>query len=85
MYRIVLTKTATKSLSKVPQADVKRIRRKLKSLAANPFAEHLQVKRLIGRDGFRLRIGDWRVIYDIHNDTLIIMVFKIASRAKVYR
>ncbi len=85
MYRIIFSKEAAKSFQQVPYAIAKRIRKKLEALAENPFSSHLQVKKLAGRDGFRLRIGDWRVIYEIQNDRLIILVLKIASRAKVYR
>jgi len=37
------------------------------------------------RDGYRLRVGDWRVIYDIQKEKVVILVLKIASRGEVYR
>ena len=61
------------------------IREKLDAIAANPYAEHPNAKKLQGRDGYRLRVGDWRVIYEIQNDELVILVLKVAPRGEVYR
>jgi len=72
-------------LNKIPRNVAKMIREKLESIAANPYAEHANAKKLQGRDGYRLRVGDWRVIYDIQNDKLVILVFKVAPRGEVYR
>lgn len=63
----------------------KLIREKLEAIAANPYAEHPNAKKLQGREGYRLRVGDWRVIYEIQNDQLVILVLRIAQRAEVYR
>ena len=41
--------------------------------------------KLQNRSGYRLRISDWRVIYEIRNDDLVILVLKIAQRGEVYR
>ena len=43
----------------------KRIVAKIKEIAADPYARHNNVTRLQGRDSYRLRIGDWRVIYEL--------------------
>jgi mRNA interferase RelE/StbE len=43
------------------------------------------VTKLQNRDGFRLRIGDWRVIYEVQDQQLVILVLKIGSRGEVYR
>lgn len=61
------------------------IREKLAQLAIDPYAQNSNVTKLQGRPGYRLRVGDWRVIYDIQNDELIILILKIASRGGVYR
>jgi mRNA interferase RelE/StbE len=61
------------------------IRRKLEQLATDPYAPNLNASRLQGRSGHRLHIGDWRVIYEIQNDRLIILVLKITQRGEVYR
>jgi mRNA interferase RelE/StbE len=85
VYKIVFKKEAAKSLSKIPSKAAQSIRRKLEAIAANPYGNHPDAKKLQGREGYRLRFGDWRVIYEIQNDQLLILVLKIAPRAEVYR
>lgn len=85
MYRIFYTKEAEKSLLKMPHKTAKLMREKLDAIAANPYANHPNAKKLQGREGYRLRVGDWRVIYKIHNEQLIIIVLKVASRGEVYK
>ena len=69
----------------MPRNTAKLIREKLDVIAVNPHAEHPNAKKLQGREGYRLRVGDWRVIYKIENKQLIISVMKIASRGEVYK
>ncbi len=57
---------------------------KIALLSANPFAA-LNVKRLVGRVGYRLRVGEWRVIYEIDDGRLLILVLAIATRGGVYK
>jgi len=61
------------------------VREKLLQLAGDPFSPQLDAIKLQGRPGYRLRIGAWRVIYEIRNEELIILVLKIAPRGEVYR
>ena len=56
-----------------------------KEIAKDPFAKHRNVEKLINREGFRLRIGDWRVIYKVDGDTFIILVVKIKPRGDAYK
>ncbi len=85
MYRILFTKQADKMLRKMPRNTAQLIRKRLAQLADGPYARNPNVTRLQGRPGYRLRVGDWRVIYDIEDDRLIILVLKIAARGGVYR
>ncbi len=85
MYTIEFTKQAYKTIRKLPQEVVKRMRRKIDQIAADPYANHGNVTKLQNRPGYRLRIGDWRVIYDIREDELIILVLKVGSRGDIYR
>lgn len=85
MYKIVFKKEVVKSLGKLPRNVEKTIREKLEAIAANPYAEHPNAKKLQGREGYRLRVGDWRVLYEIQNDQLVILVLKVAPRGEVYR
>ena len=85
MYQIVLTKQAIKALRKMPRNVSDLIHEKLIQIAAEPFASHPNATRLQNRSGYRLRVGDWRVIYELNDDKLIVLVLKIASRGEVYR
>jgi mRNA interferase RelE/StbE len=85
VYKIVFTKQAARSIQKMPPEVGALVREKLQQLAADPFASHPNVTRLQNRDEYRLRVGNWRVIYDIRKDEIVLLVIKIASRSEVYR
>ncbi len=84
-YDIVYTKQAVKALKGMPKQTAMAIRQKLEQIAEAPFAAHNNVKKLQGRDGFRLRQGDWRVIYDVQQEILVVLILEIALRKEVYR
>ena len=69
----------------MPRNTAKLIREKLEMIAADPYADHPNAKKLQGREGYRLRVGDWRVIYRIQREQLMIMVLKVASHGEVYK
>jgi mRNA interferase RelE/StbE len=85
VYKITFTKQAAKSLQKMPKKTAVIIREKLAQIAIDPFAPHLNTAKLQGRPSYRFRIGDWRVIYEIQKDELVIIVLKVAPRGEVYR
>ena len=65
MFRIEYSRDALKALLRMPSNTARLIRTKVEQLAADPFAPNNNVKRLKGMDAFRLRVGDWRVVYEI--------------------
>ena len=86
MYEIFFTKKADRALRKMSRKTARRlIREKLDQLAQDPYARNPNVTKLQGRPGYRLRVGDWRVIYELEDDRLVIMVLKVAPRGGVYR
>ena len=85
MYRIVFTKQANRALRKMSRDTARLIREKLDQLAQDPYAPNLNLTKLQGRSGYRLRVGDWRVIYELEDDRLVILVLKVAPRGGVYR
>ncbi len=85
MYRIVFTKRADRTLRKMSRSGARLIREKLDQLAQDPYARNPNVTKLQGRSGYQLPIGDWRALYELEDDRLVIMVLKIAPRGGVYR
>lgn len=85
MYRIVFTKQANRALRKMSRDTARLIREKLDQLAQDPSAPNPNLTKLQGRSGYRLRVGDWRVIYELEDDRLVILVLKVAPRGGVYR
>lgn len=83
MYKITYTTRAAKALLKMPRNIAQKIRVKMEQIAADPFASIHNAKKLQGRPGYRLRVGDWRVKYEINKDQIIILVLKIVPRGEV--
>ena len=69
----------------MPRNTANLIREKMGQIANDPFASIPNATKLQGRPGYRLRVGDWRVIYEVNQDEVVMMVFKIAPRGEVYR
>jgi mRNA interferase RelE/StbE len=85
MYSIQFARSADKALRQMPREVAQRIRLRLDDIAEDPYADHPDVTKLQNRPGYRLRVRDWRVIYEIEGDNLIILVLKIGLRGEVYR
>lgn len=85
MHKILFTKQAHKALRRMPRNTAQRIVNKIVHLAKDPYAPNPSVRKLKDRPGYRFRVGDWRIIYKIRKDELIILVLKIAPRGEVYR
>ena len=85
MYRIVFTKRAHRALRKIPRDIAQRIRKSLDHIAIDPYAQHSNATKLQNRPGYRLRVGDWRVLYEMEDDELVVLVIRIGPRGGVYR
>lgn len=81
--QLIYRKEALKALLKLPRNVALNIRDKVEVLAADPFASNNNVKALDGTDGYRLRVGDWRIIYRIDSETL--EVLRIGPRGGIYK
>ena len=84
MYTLRFSTAALKALRKAPDDTARRIRAKLDDLARDPFAVP-NVRKLTDHPGYRLRVGEWRVLYLIQGEELVIQVVGIGSRKEVYR
>ena len=84
MYAVLFSRAAIKVLRRMPRNTARLIRSKIDGLALDPYAPNNNVKKLVGRPGYRLRVGDWRVIYDLDNGLRILSVERIAPRGGAY-
>jgi mRNA interferase RelE/StbE len=82
MLRIEIERGAAKALARIPANVGDLIEEKIEQLARDPEGLRNNVTRLVGTRESRLRVGDWRVIFRIDGDTLI--VIKIAPRGSAY-
>ena len=82
-YRVILPRSVQKELDRLPDDVVKRILARLSQLETNPRPP--DVKKLKGRDAWRIRVGDYRVIYEIHDRELQILIITVGHRREIYR
>lgn len=83
-YTIDITKSAEKELAKIPTQYADKIVGKIRLLADSPYPNGC--KKLAGSEhSYRIRIGDYRVIYTVFDDKLVIQVIKVGHRKEVYR
>ena len=83
-YRIEFKRSAAKALKKIPKANRKRIVEKIDSLAESP--PNPDTTKMKGNNPFhKVRIGDYRIVYEIQEDVLVILVVKIGHRKDIYK
>jgi mRNA interferase RelE/StbE len=80
--KIAYSKSALKTLRRIPSNESAKIRAKILQYATDPASQANNVKKLKGREGFRLRVGDWRVIFDDQGNVLAIL--EIGPRGDIY-
>ena len=83
LYEVVIRKSVAKDLKPIPKKDVLRIIATIKALAGDPHPP--QSIKLSGEEKFRVRCGVYRILYEIHNNELIVCVVKVRHRKDVYR
>jgi mRNA interferase RelE/StbE len=82
MYTLIYSSSALKQLEKLDKNMQERILLTLERLRLRP--ESCSIKKLVGMSGYRLRVGDYRVIFDMENDKLLILVLQIGHRKHIY-
>lgn len=81
-YRIEVTRAAERDLRALPDNVLKRVDAKILSLAANPRPDG--VKKLAGADSlYRVRTGDYRIIYEIQDRAVLIIIIRVRHRGEV--
>lgn len=82
-WRIIFARTAEKELARLSSETQLRLGRAIRSLENDPIPA--QVKRLKGRTEFRLRVGDYRVLYAVEHENHLVTISAIGHRRDVYR
>lgn len=83
-YSVDFSKVARKQFNKLPSDVQERIETKIKDLTIEPRPN--AVKKIQGEENsYRIRVGDYRVIYDIFDDILLVTVIRVKHRSQVYR
>lgn len=83
-YRIEIEAAAARQLARLPKVAQARIKAKVAALADDPRPRG--ATKLVGTaDSWRIRVGDYRVVYVIRDDVLVVIVVKIGHRKDVYR
>ncbi len=81
-YKIEIKASAQKELKNLPDKELKKIIEKISSLATNP--RPTGCKKLSGDEKYRIRIGNYRVLYSIEDDMLVVFIVKVGHRKDVY-
>lgn len=82
-YKLEFKKSVSKDLRSLPKQDVRRILRRIDQLSDDPRGAGC--KKLAGREYYRVRLGSYRILYEIFDNQLIIHVIKVGRRSAVYR
>lgn len=82
-YSILIKPSAVKELDDLPKKDLKRVTEKIKNLAENP--RPVGCEKLSGQERYRVRQGNYRIIYEIEDIIRIVRVVKIGHRKEIYR
>jgi len=82
-YNLTIKKSAAKELVDIPKKDLVKIIKRIKSLSVNPRPTGSQ--KLSAREQYRVRQGDYRIVYSIDDKELLVDIVKIGHRREVYR
>lgn len=82
MFKVTISKSALKVLEKINDPWFSQIKKSIYALSSNPRPRGY--KKLTGRNGYRIRVADYRVIYEIHDDHLIVDIITIGHRKEIY-
>jgi mRNA interferase RelE/StbE len=83
MFAVAYTTAALKSRKRLPRNLRNRITAKIEEVAADPTGQHPQIKPLVGIDA--LRVGDWRVLFELDHANKVLLVLDIRHRSEAYQ
>ncbi len=85
-YKIVFQKSAYKEYQRLPKQLIQRVDEVLSILSINPFSEILKFKKIRGKENhYRVRVGDYRILYSPQQEILVVRVIRLGHRKDVYR
>lgn len=84
-YAIRIKESAERSLGRLPKKDRIRVDEHIRDLARDPRPPGAVPLKGTGKGLWRVRVGNWRIIYQIRDDELIVLIVMVAHRRKVYR
>jgi mRNA interferase RelE/StbE len=82
-YRLTFRKSVAKDLRSIPPNDLSRILKRIEALADDP--RPIGSEKLSGQERYRVRQGVYRIVYEIQDEELVIIVVKVGHRREVYR
>jgi mRNA interferase RelE/StbE len=82
-FQVIFSKPAERSLERLPQHVRRRILVKARALGENPWPPGFL--RLTGADGYRVRMGDYRILYTVEGGRLVVLVLDVGHRKDIYR
>jgi mRNA interferase RelE/StbE len=82
-YELAFRKSVVRDLRRIPRLDLRRILAAIESLAKQPRPAGLE--KLSDRERYRIRQGDYRIIYEVFDDEMRVIVVKVGHRRDVYR
>lgn len=82
-YSVSVKQSAERELRRVPKHDLVRLARRIETLSRNPRPQGAE--KLSGEDRYRIRQGDWRILYEIRDPQKEVTVVKVGHRREVYR
>jgi len=83
VYRLEVSHTVYRQIKRLPLQAQERIVSAITHLTENPRPPG--TKKLTGREGYRVRVGDYRILYQIDDAAKVITIFRVMSRGDVYR
>ena len=82
-YKVLIRKSAASELARIPKEDLRRIVEKILSLAEEPRSQGCE--KLSAQERYRIRQGDYRVVYSVDDASRVVEIVKIGHRSEVYR
>jgi mRNA interferase RelE/StbE len=82
-YRLEVKRTAAKEIGDLPKADCRRVVAKIGLLARDPRPHGAE--KLSGADKYRVRQGDYRILYEIDDSARLVTIVKVGNRREIYR